>query len=96
MRLIVTRTFPVGDLGTIAFVGAEPIALAFGTSHRVLVKRPDGASVEAVASVEAIRNDASGDEFPALLFATLEARHVVLGSSVVVLAEVGDDQQIVP
>lgn len=91
MRLTVTRTFVVGDLGTIAFVGVEPIALAFGTSHRVLVTRPDGASVEAVASVEAIRNDASGEEFPALLFATLEAHHVALGSSVVVIAEMRDD-----
>ena len=80
----------MGDLGTVAFIGVEPIALAFGTSHRVLVMRPDGESVETVASVEAVRKDSSGDEFPALLFATLEAHHVVLGSTVVVLAEVRD------
>jgi hypothetical protein len=90
MRLTVTRTFAVGDLGTVVFIGLEPIALAFGTRHRVLVTRPDGESVEAVASVEAVRQDSSGDEFPALLFASLEAHQVVLGSSVVVLAEVRD------
>jgi len=90
MRLTVTRTLAVGDLGTVVFVDLESIALAFGSSHRVLVTRPDGESVEAVASVEAVRNDSSGDEFPALLFASLEAHQVVLGSSVFVLAEIRD------
>ena len=88
MRLIVTRTFAVGDLGTVVFVGLEPIALAFGTRHRVRVTRPDGESVEAVASVEACRKDSLGDEFPALLFASLAVHEVVLGSSVFVLEEV--------
>ena len=90
MRLTITRTLAVGDLGTVAFIGVESVALAFGSCHRVRVTRPDGESVEAVASVEAVRNDASGDEFPALLFELLEANQVVPGSSVVVLAEVLD------
>jgi hypothetical protein len=88
MHLTVTRTFAIADLGTVVFVGLEPIALAFGTMHRVLVTRPDGESLEAVASVEAVRKDSSGQEFPALLFASLAVSDVVLGSSVVVLGEV--------
>jgi hypothetical protein len=90
MRLTVTRTFTIGNLGTVVFIGLESIALAFGTRHRVLITRPDGESVEAVATVEAVREDSSGDEFPALLFASLAAHEVVLGSSVFVLGEVRD------
>ena len=90
MRLTVTRTFAIAELGTVAFVGFESIELEFGTVHRVLVTRPDGESVEAVASVEAVRQDASGEEFPALLFTSLALEDVVLGSSVFVLAEVRD------
>jgi hypothetical protein len=88
LRLTVTNTFAVAELGTVAFVGLEPIPLVFGSRHRVLVTRPDGESVEAVASVEAVRKDSS--EFPALLFASLAAGEVVLGSSISVLGEVGD------
>ncbi|APV48873.1 hypothetical protein BWI17_03765 [Betaproteobacteria bacterium GR16-43] len=88
MHLTVTYTFAVADLGTVAFVGLEPIPLVFGSRHRVLITRPDGESVEAVASVEAVRKDAS--EFPALLFASLELGHIVLGSSISVLGEVRD------
>ena len=90
MRLTVTQTIAVADLGTVVFIGFEPIALPFGSRHRVLVTRPDGESVDAVASVEAVRKDSSGDEFPALLFASLAAGEVVLGSSILVLAEVQD------
>jgi hypothetical protein len=90
MRLTVTRTFAVSDLGTVVFIGLEPIALAFGTRHRVLITRPDGKSVEAVATVEAVRKDSSGHEFPALLFASLAAHEIVMGSSVFVLGEVRD------
>jgi hypothetical protein len=50
----------------------------------------DGESVEAVASVESVRNDASGAEFPALLFSSLSLAEVVLGSSIAVIGEVGD------
>jgi hypothetical protein len=90
MLLTVTRTFAVGDLGTVVFIGLETIGLEFGTRHRVRVTRPDGESVETVASVEAVCNDSSGDEFPALLFASLAVHQVVLGSRVVVLEEVRD------
>ena len=90
MRLTVTRALAVGDLGTVAFVGVETIGLECGTVHRVRVTRPDGESVEAVASVEAVSKDSSGDEFPALLFASLEAHQVALGSTVFVLEEVRD------
>jgi len=90
MHLTVTRTFAVGDLGTVAFIGLEAIGLEFGTRHRVRVTRPDGESVEAVASVEAVCQDSSGEEFPALLFASLAAHQVVLGSRVFILGEVRD------
>jgi hypothetical protein len=46
--------------------------------------------VEAVASVEAVCQDSSGEEFPALLFASLAAHQVVLGSRVFILGEVRD------
>ena len=90
MRLTVTRTFAVAELGTIAFFAEESLALEFGSRHRVVVTRPDGGSVEALASVECVRNDASGEEFTALLFASLALREVVLGSSVLVLEEAHD------
>jgi len=86
MRLIVTNTFAIADLGTVVFVGIEPIPLASGSRHRVLVTRPDGESVEAVASVEAIRKESN--EFPALLFASLAIAEVVPGSSLSILGEV--------
>jgi hypothetical protein len=88
LRLTVTNTFAVAELGTVAFIGVEPIPLAFGSRHRVRVTRPDGESVEAVASIEAVRKDES--EFAALLFATLTVGEVVLGSSISVLGEVRD------
>jgi hypothetical protein len=88
MLLTVTNTYAVADLGTVALIGLDPIPLAFGSRHRVLVTRPNGEAVEAIASVEAVRKDSS--EFPALLFATLAAGEVVLGSSVAVLGEVSD------
>lgn len=88
MRFTVTNTFAVAELGTVAFVGFEPIALAFGSRHRVLITRPDGESLEAVASVEAVRRDSLACEFPALLFESLEVGEVVLGSSIFVLGEV--------
>jgi len=87
-RLTVTRAFAVADLGTVTFIGTETIALAFGTRHRCRVVRPDGGTVEAVASVEAVRKDSSGDEFPALLFESLAVAEVVLGSTVVIIEEV--------
>ena len=90
MRFTVTNTFAVAELGTVAFVGFEPIPLAFGSRHRVLVTRPDGESVEAVASVEAVRKDSLACEFPALLFASLAAGDVVPGSSISVLGGVRD------
>ena len=90
MQLTVTRTFAVAELGTIAFLGEESVALEFGSRHRVVVTRPDGESVEAVASVECVRNDSSGDQFTALLFASLALHDVVLGSSVLVLEEARD------
>ena len=86
MRLTITRAFAVAELGTLAFVGLEPASLAFGSRHRVRVTRPDGASVEAVASVESVRSEASGEEFCALLFASLAPHELVSGSSVLVLA----------
>ena len=88
MRLTVTDTFAIADLGTVAFVGREPIPLVFGSRHRVLVTRPDGESVEALASVEAVRKDSS--EFAALVFASVAAGEVVPGSSISVLEEVPD------
>lgn len=91
MQLTVTRTFAVADLGTVAFLGLESLALAFGSRHRVLVTRPDGESVEAAASVETVRSEASGAEFPALLFSTLSLKEVVPGSRIVVLEELRDD-----
>jgi hypothetical protein len=87
MRLIVTRIFEIADLGTVAFVGLEPLALAFGSRHRVLVTRPDGQSLESVVSVEAVRKGSSGDEFPALLFASLAVGEVTIGSSIFILGE---------
>jgi len=86
MNLTVTNTFAVAELGTVAFVGFEPIPLALGSRHRVVVTRPNGESVEAVASVEAVRKEGSlAGEFPALLFASLAPGEVVLGSSISVL-----------
>jgi hypothetical protein len=91
MHLTVTKTFAIAELGTVAFVGYEPIPLAFGSRHRVLVTRPNGESVEAVASVEAVRKeDSFAGEFPALLFPSLAAGEVVLGSSISVLGEARD------
>lgn len=90
MRFTVTNTFAVAELGTVAFVGFEPIPLAFGSRHRVLITRPDGESLEAVASVEAVRQDSFAREFPALLFASLAACDVVPGSSIAVLGEAHD------
>jgi hypothetical protein len=87
VRLTVTNTFAVADLGTVAFVGLEPIALAFGTRHRVLVTRPNGESVEAVASVEIVRKDSLAGDFPALLFPALAPGDVVPGSSISVIEE---------
>ena len=91
MQLTVTRTFAVAELGTIVFVGTEAIALGFGSRHRFLITRPDGGSVEAVASVETIRSESSGAEFPALLFASLSLTQVVMGSSIVSLGAVSED-----
>jgi hypothetical protein len=88
MQLTVTRTFAIADLGTVVFFGVDPIPLAFGSRHRFLVTRPDGESVEAVATVETVRNDSSGVEFPALLFASLSVSEVVMGSSISVLEDV--------
>jgi len=87
MLLTITRTFTVADLGTVAFIDIETVALDAGSRHRVRVTRPDGVSLEAIASVEVVRNDASGAEFPALLFASAGPRDVVIGASVVVLGE---------
>jgi hypothetical protein len=86
MHFTVTDIFAIADLGTVAFVGLAPIPLVFGSNHRVLITRPDGESIEAVASVEAVRKDSS--EFPALLFTSLAAGRVVPGSSISVLGEV--------
>ena len=86
-QLTVARTFAVADLGTVVFLEVEKIALAAGSRHRVLVTRPDGESVEAIASVETVRNEASGAEFPALLFSSLSLAQVVLGSTISVLQE---------
>ena len=86
-HLTVTRTFAVAELGTVVFLGVEPIPLAFGSRHRVLVTRPDGGSVEAIASVETVRSEASGAEFAALLFSSLSLAEVVLGSTISVLQE---------
>jgi hypothetical protein len=88
LRLTVTNTFAVAELGTLAFVGFEPLPLAFGSRHRVLIARPDGASLEAVASVETVQKDSLACEFPALLFESLAVGEVVLGSSILVLGEV--------
>ena len=88
MQLIVTRTFAIAELGTVVFVGLEPIALAPGSTHRFLVSRPDGETLEAVASVETVRGHSSGTEFPALLFSSLSVAEVVLGSCLSVLEEV--------
>lgn len=90
IRFTVTRTFAVGELGTLAFIADEPIALAFGTQHRVRVTGPEGETVEAVASVEAVRREASGEEFTALLFATLGVRDIEAGASVLILGDMGD------
>jgi hypothetical protein len=90
MRLTVTNIYAVAELGTVAFIGFEPIPLAFGSRHRVLVTRPDGESVETVASVECVRRDSMASEFPALLFASLAACDVVPGSSIAVLGEAGE------
>ena len=87
--MIVTNTFVIAELGTLAFVGLEPIPLAFGSRHRVLVTRPDGGSVEAVASVESVRKDSS--ELPALLFTSLGLAEVVLGSRISVIGEERDE-----
>jgi hypothetical protein len=84
MELTVTNTYTITNLGTIVFVGFEPIALISGSRHRVRVTRPDGESVEAIASVEAVRKDSK--EFAALLFTSLSAAEVVVGSSISVLA----------
>lgn len=86
VRLVVTKTVAVADLGTVAFVGDAPIALESGGSHRVRVTRPDGRSVEAVASIEAVQKGSR--EFPALLFASLAADEVMPGSSITVLEAV--------
>jgi hypothetical protein len=88
MRLTVTRTFAVAELGTVAFLAEESVELPFGSRHRVMVTQPDGKAVEANASVECIRNDSSGTEFAALLFESLALHEVVVGASVVVLGEV--------
>ena len=87
MQLTVTKTIAIADLGTVVFFGVEPIALESGSRHRCLVTRPDGGSVEAVASVETVRSERSGLEFPALLFPSLTLTEVVLGSSISVLQE---------
>lgn len=42
MILTITRTFAVAELGTIAFVGSEPVALVLGARHRVALSAPDG------------------------------------------------------
>jgi hypothetical protein len=90
-RLTVTNTFVIAELGTVAFIGSEPIPLVFGSLHRVLVTRPNGESVETVASVEAVRKeDPLSDEFPALLFASVTAGEIVPGSAVCILGEVQD------
>ena len=86
-QLTVKKTMAIAELGTVVFFGVEPIPLAFGSRHRFLITRPDGASLEAVASVEAVRSERSGVEFPALLFPSLSHTEVVLGSSISVLQE---------
>lgn len=88
MKLTITRTFAVAELGTIAFVGDEPVALVLGARHRVALSSPDGRMLEADASVECLRNDASGEEFTALLFASLTTRDVLPGSTVRVLGRI--------
>lgn len=90
MRLTITRVFAVAELGTIAFVGDESVTLTFGARHQVRITRPDGGAVEAVASVEAVRNDASGAEFVALLFESLALHEVAAGSSVLVLGDAAE------
>jgi hypothetical protein len=89
LRLTVTNTYAIADLGTVVFIGLQPVPLLSGSRHRVLVTRPDGESVEAVASIEAVRKDSR--EFPALLFTSLSAADVVMGSTISVLGEVLDD-----
>lgn len=90
MRLNVVRSIAVAELGTVVLLDAEAIPLAFGSRHRVLVTRPDGDSIEAVASVETVRSESSGIEFPALLFASLSLREVMSGSVISVLGEAPD------
>ena len=87
MHLTVTNTFAIAELGVVAFVGLEPIPLTLGSRHRVLITRPDGGSVEAVASVESVRKDSFAGEFPALLFPSLAPGEVVLGSNISVIEE---------
>ena len=90
MHLTVTDTFAIAELGIVVFVGPEPIPLPPGSRHRVLITRPDGESVEAVASIESVRKDSFAGEFPALLFPSLAPGQVVLGSNISVIAEVRD------
>ena len=90
MQLTVIKTFAIAELGTIVFVGMEPIPLACGTCHRFLITGPGGNPVEAVASVESVRSEASGVEFSALLFASLSVRELAIGSSISILGEVRD------
>lgn len=87
---VVTRTFAIADLGTVVFLGLESIPLASGSRHRFRVTRPDGGSVEAIASVETVRKESSEVEFPALLFSSLSLVEVVPGSSISVIEEVGE------
>jgi hypothetical protein len=88
MQLSIIKSIAIAELGTVVLVGLDSIPLAFGSRHRVRVTRPDGESVEAVASVETVRSESSGIEFPALLFTSLSLRELVLGSSISVLGEV--------